>query len=201
MFPLVTTSTVSAIRTAVQIQAFEAEAHLRGAVEALLRVRRHEGVYPPRQDAKETVHDFAFWLLNEDALERWVAVIDGEVAGHISLTDPHAYLSNALDGMGFEAQARNGICEVSKFFVDPLARGAGVGSFLLDAALRSARARGLQPALAVVDTSLAARRLYASTGMTQAGSFRGIHGKNFVFIDEKEPAADAAVPAVAVLAA
>lgn len=201
MFPSVITSSVSAIRTAVQVQAFDAEAHLRGAVEALLRVRRLEGVYPPRQDAKETVHDFAFWLLNEDALERWVAVIGGEVVGHISLTDPHAYLSNALAGLGFEAQTRDGICEVSKFFVDPLARGAGVGSFLLDAALRSAHSRGLRPALAVVDTSLAARRLYASTGMTEAGSFIGVHGKNFVFIDEQEPAAHSAIPAVAGLAA
>lgn len=175
--------TPSPDRSAARVVPFRPETHLQGAVEALLRLRRAEGLYPPRSDVNATVSDFAYWLLSEDVLGRWAALVDGQVAGHISVTVPHRYLTDALGHMDQEAQAPAGFCEVSKFFVDPDAQGSGVGAALFDAALGFARGRGLQPALAVVDTSLAARRFYARHGMTEAGSFRGIHGENFVFVD------------------
>lgn len=176
-------STLSSVRPAAEVVPFRAEAHLQGAVEALLRLRRAEGLYPPRNDVNATISDFAYWLLAEDVLGRWAALVDGRFAGHIAITAPHRYLTDALGHMDQEAQAPAGFCEVSKFFVDPDAQGAGVGAALFDAAFGFARGRGLQPALAVVDTSLAARRFYARHGMTEAGSFRGIHGENFVFVD------------------
>lgn len=201
MFPTVSSPAISFVRPAIEVVPFRPGVHLQGAVEALLRLRRTEGLYPPRRDVNATPGDFAFWLLSEDVLRRWVALVEGQVAGHISITAPHPYLTGALEGMGQVPAAPNGVCEVSKFFVDPAVQGRGVGAALFDSALRFARREGLQPALAVVDTSLAARRFYAHHGMTEAGSFQGIHGENFVFVDGMAQAVRQAQPAVAGLAA
>jgi GNAT superfamily N-acetyltransferase len=190
----------SPVRPAVEIVPFRPETHLQGAVEALLRLRRVEGLYPPRADVDATPGDFAYWLLSEDVLGRWVALDDDRVAGHISIAAPHPYLTDALGNLDQECSSAGGFCEVSKFFVDPNVQGKGVGAALFDAAFSFARSQGLQPALAVVDTSLAARRFYARHGMTEAGSFHGIHGENFVFVDAAQ-AARLQKPAVAALAA
>ncbi|GAA4034487.1 hypothetical protein GCM10023063_18180 [Arthrobacter methylotrophus] len=131
---------------------------------------------------KAAISDFAYWLLSEEVLGRWVALIDGQVAGHIALTAPHPYLTDALASMDQVPVEPDGFCEVSKFFVDPDAQDRGVGAALFDAAIGFARSQGLQPALAVVDTSLAARRFFGRHGMTEAGSLRGIHGEKFVFV-------------------
>jgi L-amino acid N-acyltransferase YncA len=80
-------------------------------------------------------------------------------------------------------------------------QGRGTGTALFETAFRFARNEGLQPALAVVDTSLAARRFYAHHGMTEAGSFQGVHGKNFVFVDSGAQTVRQQEPAVASLAA
>jgi GNAT superfamily N-acetyltransferase len=191
----------SPVRPAVEIVPFRPETHLQGAVEALLRLRRVEGLYPPRADVDANPGDFAYWLLSEDVLGRWVALDDDRVAGHISITAPHPYLTDALGNLDQECSSAGGFCEVSKFFVDPAVQGKGTGTALFEAAFRFARGEGLQPALAVVDTSLAARRFYASHGMTEAGSFQGIHGENFVFVDAAAQAAWQQDPAVAALAA
>jgi GNAT superfamily N-acetyltransferase len=172
----------SLVRPALKVVPFLPEAHLQGAVEALLRLCRSEGLYP-------------------HPLGRWVALIDGQVAGHISITAPHPYLIGALDSMDQESAAPDGFCEVSKFFVDPSVQGRGTGTALFETAFRFARNEGLQPALAVVDTSLAARRFYAHHGMTEAGSFQGVHGKNFVFVDSGAQTVRQQEPAVASLAA
>lgn len=120
--------------------------------------------------------------MGEDVIGRWVAVIDGQVAGHISITDPHPYLTDALASMNQAPAAGHSFCEISKFFVDPSIQGKGTGALLFEAAFSFAWQERLQPALAVVSTSLAARRFYSRHGMIEAGSFRGFHGENFVFV-------------------
>lgn len=200
MFSCVSTAALSPVRPAAEIVPFRPETHLQGAVEALLRLRRAEGLYPPRRDVNATISDFAYWLLSEDVLGRWAALVDGRVAGHIAITAPHPYLTEALGTMGQEAQAPGGFCEVSKFFLDPDAQGCGFGTALFDTALGFARGRGLQPALAVPDTSLAARRLFVRHGMTETGRFRRIHGESLVLVD-LGPAIRRREPAVTVLAA
>jgi hypothetical protein len=60
---------------------------------------------------------------------------------------------------------------------------------LFDSACDAATAAGTRPALAVLEGSAEARRFYASHGMTEAGSFTGIHGLNYVFVrDTPHPA-------------
>lgn len=201
MFHTVSETKIALVRPAAQVVIFRPEEHLQGAVEALLRLRRAEGLYPPRADVEATPGGFAFWLLSEDVLGRWVAIVDGQAAGHISITAPHPYLTRALEEIGQTPSAPGGFCEVSKFFVDPAVQGRGVGAALFDAALGFARGEGLQPALAVVDTSLAARRFYGHHGMTEAGSFNGVHGGNFVFVDGTARSSRQQIPAVAGVAA
>ncbi|WP_354214861.1 GNAT family N-acetyltransferase [Arthrobacter sp. UYCo732] len=194
-------STNVLVRPAVEIAPFQDGQHLHGAVEALLKLRRAEGLYPPQRDVEATPTAFTGWLLSEDALGRWVAIVDGQVAGHISITAPHPYLTEALAGMGQVSPAPHGICEVSKFFVDPTVQGKGTGAQLFEAAFRFARREGMQPALAVVSTSLAARRFYDRHGMIETGSFQGIHGENFVFVDGVSDPSWGLEPAVGVLTA
>jgi GNAT superfamily N-acetyltransferase len=166
------------------IEPFFGMSHMYDTVQALLRVRESDATYPPPVDVDYGVGEFIEWLMSEETIGRWVAVIDGEVAGHISLTDPHKYLTGFLDSADYESDSMNGFCEVSKFFVNPKFQSHGVGALLFNHAIEFARSKALQPALAVIDTSSAARRFYAKKGMREVGSFNGVHGENFVFVDE-----------------
>ena len=158
--------------------------HLLKTVDLLLEVRNVDGTYPPAVDAENTVSGFSRWLMSEETVGRWVALMDGDVAGHISLTPAHGYLTQSLDDLGYVGIEGRSFCEVSKFFVDPQVQRQGVGAKLFDYAIEQGWALGLQPALAVIDTSYAARRFYARKGMLEVGSFHGVHGENFVFVDE-----------------
>lgn len=163
---------------------FSKDLHLEAAVAALLHVRQGDPTYPPPRDAEATPASFAAWLLEEDALGRWVALVDGKVAGHLAMTRAHPYLANALSSLGYTSIAENGLSEVSKFYVDPAYQGHGVGTALFRAGFEFAWAMGCQPALAVISTSMVARRFYSQKGMLEVGSFIGVHGENFVFVED-----------------
>lgn len=163
---------------------FDPDLHLEPLVEALLRVRAADATYPPPQDAEATVETFTGWLMSEEVLGRWVALADGIPVGHISITAAHAYLRNALALLDYPAAAENGFGEVSKFFTDPIYQGLGVGSALFRPALAAGRAAGFHPALAVIETSYAARAFYAAKGLREVGSFMGVHGLNYVFAED-----------------
>lgn len=169
---------------------FYGMSHMYETVQSLLKVREHDATYPPPVDADHNAGDFIQWLMNEETLGRWVAILDGDVVGHISLTKAHDYLTGALDSMGYESLSENGFCEISKFFVDPNVQGHGVGAELFAHVLREAWTLGFQPALAVISSSHAARRFYDHKGMLEVGSFHGVHGENFVFVDENVPSAN-----------
>lgn len=192
-------STLSA-PPAAEIVLFRPEEHLQGAVEALLQLRRAEGTYPPRNEVKASISDVAYWLLSEDVLARWTALVDGRVVGHIAVAAPRPFLRDALADLNAEPRVPRGFCEVTRFFVGLNTQGRGAGAALLAAARNFACDLGLQPALAVAGTSFAARRFCARHGMTEAGSFRGVHGRNFVFVDMARTALRRE-PAVTVLAA
>lgn len=172
----------------VVVVPFNRAFHLVGAVQALLNVRDATGTYPPVRDAPRDASAFETWLTGEPVLERWVALAaDGRIAGHISLTVLHPYLGVHLPAMGCVPVASRGFCEISKFFSDPDFQGRGVGRELFSAATDYAWENGYQPALAVVDTSLDARRFYTARGLREAGMFTGLHGVNHVFVDETVP--------------
>ncbi len=93
------------------------------------------------------------WAFLAGDVERaWVAQVDGRVEGHVCvLTGPDGPV-------------------LSRLFVNPDARGTGVGSALLDAVDAWADERGLALRLVVLDQDAAARRLYEQRGWQHVGS-------------------------------
>lgn len=165
----------------VKIDFFDQENHLAKTVESLFRVRDFDNKYPPVMDAGRNNEDFTAWLLEEEVLLRTVALVDGEVAGHISTTPAHSYLTDYLSAQHIETTSANGFSEISKFFVDPLYRKHGVGKLLFSHMAQQSIEAGYHPALAVVSTSEDAIRFYTREGWILAGTFTGIHGVNLVF--------------------
>ena len=151
-------------------------------VNSIEQVHRDGGIYPPAQDLGVGREGIRAWLMDESAEARWVAVVGDRVVGHVLVAPPHSYLTAHLASCAPEVDPGE-LLEVGKLFVSPSARGSGAGTALLHTARRYARTRGRRLALAVVDSSVAARRLYARDGFEPAGEFVGIHGLNHVLLD------------------
>ncbi|MDO9378200.1 MAG: GNAT family N-acetyltransferase [Nocardioidaceae bacterium] len=94
----------------------------------------------------------AAWLV-EHVLVAWVVELDGFVAGHVALQD------GGVD-----------VLEVVRLFVDPDARGHGLGGALLDVVDGHARQVGATLTLDVVDDDRAAIALYERRGWRRTGS-------------------------------
>lgn len=158
--------------------------HTSSAVAGLLKVRETDPTYPPPHDADATTEDFTSWLFNDAPVFRFVAVDGDVVAGHISVVPAHDYLLNYCAKQNYVSDKPNGLAEISKFFVNPYYQKHGVGDLLFTHAFNVLREHHYQPALAVISTSTKAIRFYRKHGMQELGSFEGIHGKNFVFVDQ-----------------
>ena len=170
----------------VTVVPFSASEHLSSTIEVLLRVRAADPTYPPPRDVEKNADSFSEWILESPDLGRWVALVEGQVAGHVQVIKTHTYLSDFLSTVGYQPIARNGIAEVAKFFVDPLHQHEGIGQALFTKACSFAWDVGLQPALVVVVTSYDAIRFYRRAGMRDVGSFFGIHGENRVLVHETD---------------
>ncbi|POX40236.1 GNAT family N-acetyltransferase [Streptomyces sp. Ru73] len=122
-----------------------AVADLPACVRVLRAVHLHSG-YPYAWPA-----DPAAWLTPEGLTGAWVAEdADGRVAGHAALCGR----------------------EVSRLYVDPAARGQGLGGRLLRAVTEAAAAGGLRPVLAVHAADTAAIALYERRGWRCTGTER-----------------------------
>jgi GNAT superfamily N-acetyltransferase len=104
-------------------------------------------------------------------LGAWVAETNGGVGGHIALragtAEAHACVWSEATGLPAER-----LTSVTRFFVPPEVRGAGIGGALLDAACTDAAARSLHPALEVVETDHDAVSLYERRGRQRVHSER-----------------------------
>ena len=109
------------------------------------------------------------WLSPNGMLGSWVADSEGRVVGHVALAavrpGPAADIWSEAAGV---PRARLG--STSRLFVAKAARGAGIGSALLDAACAEAVGRGLRPVLDVVETNGEAIRLYERRGWRRVHS-------------------------------
>jgi GNAT superfamily N-acetyltransferase len=93
-----------------------------------------------------------------------VAELDGRVVGHAILSssvpaDAAPLLWERRDDAGVEGTAM-----LHRLFVDPAARGHGIGALLVAQVVREAEQRGLHALLEVVDTDSAAAALYERLG-------------------------------------
>lgn len=128
----------------------------------LAEVHRRDG-YPVNWPARPGT-----WLSQvSGALGAWVAELDGRVVGHVGLSrgsdgDLAPGLWSERNGTSAEPAA-----VVGRLFVDPEARGHGIGALLMDRVTTEARYRGLHPVLDVVASDTAAAALYERLGWTR----------------------------------
>jgi GNAT superfamily N-acetyltransferase len=103
------------------------------------------------------------WLSPRAMLDAWVAEDAGRIVGHIAFRAGTADASAAVwsDATGLPPEK---LASITRLFVSRDSRGNGVGRALLDVACAEAVGRGLHPALDVVETNLAAIRLYEQRG-------------------------------------
>ena len=107
------------------------------------------------------------FLHADDARAAWTAEVDGRPVGHVCRVDsprgPHA---EEMNGACARAH-RCGLDElgwVSTLFVDPAARGLGIGRALVGTVVDDMRAAGLRPCLEVLPVHAAALALYEADG-------------------------------------
>ena len=109
------------------------------------------------------------WLTPPALLAAWVAVAEGDIAGHVALCaasgDDAAPVWCAASGLPAEQLA-----VVGRLFVAPWARGRALGASLLNAACAEASARGLRAALDVLAHNHAAMALYERAGWRRVAS-------------------------------
>jgi GNAT superfamily N-acetyltransferase len=147
-------------------------------------VRERDG-YPPR------VPDLFTGL---HLLAAWVAVADGEIAGHVALheTGARATIASAVQATGWPAEH---LVVVSRLLVAPAVRRGGIGRRLLGTAVAEAHAGRRWPVLDVATHFDAAIALYEAEGWTRAGvvTFRFRDGtdtrdaNSFVYVGPRPP--------------
>ncbi|MFE6743498.1 GNAT family N-acetyltransferase [Streptomyces tubercidicus] len=143
---------------------------LDACVAVLAEVHTHSG-YPHHWP-----DDPARWLTPDGLTAAWVAETDGRIAGHAALCGP----------------------EVSRLYVAPAARGAGLGARLLRAVETEAAARGLRPVLEVKTTDASAIALYERLGWRRRGTERqDWGGGEWVMVHRYEAGAGRPADAVA----
>lgn len=168
----------------IEIVEFSKSEHLQESVNGIMEVNKSGEKYPPLHNAEPTSEFLTSWLMEEDTINRWVAVLDGNIAGHISTVKAHVYLTEHLKNAGIKFLNEKGVTEISKFFVNPLYQKHGAGKNLFAHAIDASKAEGYSVALAVISTSIDAIRFYQKAGLVSTGYFDGVDGRNYVFISE-----------------
>ncbi|GEQ14626.1 hypothetical protein KLO01_26730 [Knoellia locipacati] len=124
--------------------------------------------YPQRWPLPYPAEEF---IVRPGELAAWVALDDGEVVGHVSvtaLTDGRM----AADWVEATGLPSDGVAEVSVLFVAGGRHGAGIGGMLLDTAMAEIRGRGLTPMLDVVGEDTSAGLFYRRRGWRTVGRAR-----------------------------
>lgn len=139
------------------------DADIEAAAEVLVKVHALDG-YPV-----EGVADPVAWLQAPRANNAWVALLDGQIVGHALVTQPGA--TDAAVGawaeMGGDPEKT---VSLARLFVDPAARGQGVGVQLTRTAMQWAQERGLRLVLDVMDKDKSAIRIYERLGWRSIGT-------------------------------
>ena len=129
-----------------------------GACARLLRVVSAEDGYPVSWPEAPRA-----WL-TDHVLDAWVVERQGEMLGHVAVSETAFDAVSALRWRELTGCAPHELAAVSRLFVRSRVRGQGIGAALLDVALADIRARGLLPVMEVVSASADAVALVEHQG-------------------------------------
>lgn len=169
------------------IQPYEPSKHYEQLKECLQELMKSESSYPPKNTETGVQSSAEEWLADEgEESHRFVAILEGQVVGHIGITALHDYMVKYMQEHAFvqNETERKGYVEIGTFFVTPSAQKHGVGGKLFSHILTEISRLRKVPSLAVVEShdSHKATKLYERQGMIKVGQFHGTHGNNMVFI-------------------
>ena len=104
------------------------------------------------------------WLTGEDVMDAWIAEQRGRIQGHVAITRLEGDRATALRWQELTGRPASELADVSRFFVRSSVRGQGLGTALLETAVKECRARGLLPVARMVSTSRRGIALYDRAG-------------------------------------
>ena len=122
----------------------------------------------------EGVDDPLAWLDLPDAIGAWTAEFDGQIVGHVALTEPGT--SDHAPRMFAAKVGSEPVAVLGRLFVSPRARSRGIAQLLAEEASRAAAAAGRRPVLDVMEKDRVAIRLYERLGWSALGRVRHRYG-------------------------
>ncbi len=114
----------------------------------LVRRAFFEGQFPGLHE-----EDPRDWLAAPEVRDAWVAERDGEIVGHVAISRVGQDTLSALRWREVTGHPAAELIAVSRLFVRPQFRGQGLGSSLVDVAVKEARSQGLDPVMEATTTS------------------------------------------------
>jgi GNAT superfamily N-acetyltransferase len=120
------------------------------------------GVYRPASRA---------WLSAEEVLDAWVVERQGELLGHVAISDVGGDPLSALRWREVTGHDPGELVAVSRLFVRQRVRGQGIGTALLEVALDHARALGRLPVVEAVGAGAEELALYERQGWRLAAMY------------------------------
>jgi ribosomal protein S18 acetylase RimI-like enzyme len=136
---------------------------LESAGQALVDVHSTDG-YPV-----EGVADPVAWLKPAGLIRAWVAELDGEIVGHVALSDPQPGDDAARLWMEQSDDKPEDIAVLGRLFVKRAARGKSIGLQLARAAVSDSATNGKTLVLDVMEKDQDAIRLYERLGLKRIG--------------------------------
>lgn len=133
------------------------------AGQALVEVHSTDG-YPV-----EGVADPLAWLKPVGLMNAWVAELDGEIVGHVAMSEPQPSDDGARLWMEQSDDKAEDIAVLGRLFVKRSARGRSIGEQLARAAVTDSAAQGKTLVLDVMDKDQDAIRLYERLGLKKIG--------------------------------
>jgi GNAT superfamily N-acetyltransferase len=109
------------------------------------------------------------WLTAEEVVEAWVAERQGELLGHVALSEVGADACSAMRWREVTGRPAGDLLAVSRLFVRRRVRGEGLGTALLEMAVAGARARGRLPVVEAIGATAEELDLYARRGWRPVG--------------------------------
>ncbi len=109
------------------------------------------------------------WLTAEEVVEAWVVDRQGELLGHVALSEVGTDACSAMRWREVTGRPAGDLVVISRLFVRRRVRGEGLGTALLEMAVAGARARGRLPVVEAIGAAPEELALYERQGWRPVG--------------------------------